>query len=86
VVFGGLVGALAATAIQEPVAGGVVAGVIGALIGTWGGYALRMRASKAVGRDLPVALAESALALLLAVAAVAQLHQGIVIDLKRGAF
>lgn len=84
-VFGALVGALAATAIYEPVAGGVVAGGLGALIGTYGGYALRMAGARLVGRDLPVAITESAVALTLAIVAVWQLHVGIMIDLKRGA-
>lgn len=85
-VFGALVGALAAAAIQQPVAGGLLAGVIGAAIGTWGGYALRMWGARRVGRDLPVALAESALALALAVVSVWELHQGIAWDIQRGAF
>jgi uncharacterized membrane protein len=85
IVFGALVGALAATAIFEPVAGGVLAGAGGALIGTWGGYAARMWGARRLGRDLPVALSESALALLLAVAAIWELHLGVLVDLKRGA-
>jgi uncharacterized membrane protein len=85
VVFGGLVGALAATSIYEPAAGGILAGVLGALAGTWGGYALRMALARRLGRDLPVALAESALAVVLAIVAVAQLHKGVLLDLKRGA-
>lgn len=85
-VFGALVGALAAAAIQQPVAGGLLAGVIGAAIGTWGGYALRMWGARRVGRDLPVALTESALALGMAVLAVWELHQGIAWDIQRGAF
>ena len=84
-VFGALVGALAATAIYEPVAGGILTGVVGAAVGAWGGYALRTVFARRLGRDLPVALAESAVVLLLALFAVAQLHKGILIDLKRGA-
>lgn len=85
-VFGALVGALAAKAIQEPIAGGILIGVIGAAIGTWGGYAGRTWGAKRVGRDLPVALAESALAIALAVLSVWQLHQGIAWDIQRGAY
>ncbi len=85
VVFGGLVGALAAHAISEPLAGGILVGVIGSLIGTWGGFAARRWGAMKVGNDLPVALLESALAILLAGAAVWKLHSGILIDLKRGA-
>lgn len=85
-VLGGLVGALAAWAIREPVAGGILTGVVGAAIGTWGGYTVRMWAAKLAGRDLPVGLTESAVALGLAVLAVWELHQGIAWDLRRGAF
>ena len=84
-VFGGLVGALAAGAIVQPVAGGVLAGVAGAAIGTWGGYALRMWSARRIGRDLPIALAESALALGLALSAVWHLHVDILSDRVRGA-
>lgn len=85
VVFSSLVGALAATAIYQPLAGGILAAVAGAAVGMWGGYALRMSSARTLGRDLPVALTESAMALLLAVWAVWNLHQGVLIDLKRGA-
>lgn len=84
-VFGGLVGALAANAILQPVAGGVLTGVAGAAVGTWGGYALRSRGAQLARRDLPVALAESALALGLAIYAVGQMHMEILSDRVRGA-
>ncbi len=84
-VFGALVGALAATATYEPAAGGILAATLGTLAGTWGGYALRTAAARRLGRDLPVALTESALALALAVFAVHQIHKGVVADLIRGA-
>ena len=74
IVFGALVGALASRGVFEPLAGGIIFGVIGALIGTYGGHRVRMYWSKALGRDLPIALSESALALLLAVFACWQLH------------
>lgn len=77
-VFGALVGALAARGVFEPVAGGIIFGVIGALIGTYGGHRVRMYWSKALGRDLPAALTESALALALAVVACWQLEQTLV--------
>jgi uncharacterized membrane protein len=77
-VFGALVGALASRAVFEPVAGGIIFGVIGALIGTYGGHRVRVYWSKAMGRDLPAALSESALALLLAVFACWQLHETMV--------
>ena len=84
-VFGGLVGALGATAISEPIAGGILAGVAGAVIGTYGGYAARRWGAERMGRDLPVALLESACALALAGLSVWELHQGILLDMKRGA-
>lgn len=73
--FGALVGGLAAHAIVEPVAGGVIFGVVGALIGTYGGYRVRMYWAKSLGRDLPAALGESAIALALAVLTSWQLHK-----------
>ena len=45
-------------------AGGIVAGVMGAVIGTLAGYALRMRLARAFGRDQPAALIEDAIAYL----------------------
>jgi uncharacterized membrane protein len=77
--FGALVGALAAQGTVEPVAGGIIFGVIGAVIGTFGGYRVRMYWSRAIGRDLPVALTESAIALGLAVLACWKAHQFITI-------
>jgi uncharacterized membrane protein len=74
IVFGALVGGLAAHAIIEPVAGGVICGVVGALIGTYGGVRVRRYWANALGRDLPVALLESVIALGLAVATCWQLH------------
>jgi uncharacterized membrane protein len=74
VVFGALVGALAAQGILEPAAGGMIFGVVGALIGTYGGYRVRMYGAKRLGRDLPVALFESGVALALAVFICWQLH------------
>jgi uncharacterized membrane protein len=73
-VFGGLVGALGASGIHQPVAGGVIFGVIGALIGAYGGFRVRMWIAKRLGRDLPVALAESLLALAVAVFVGLKLH------------
>jgi uncharacterized membrane protein len=75
VTFGALVGGLAANGIVEPVAGGVIFGVVGALIGTYGGYRVRMYWAKSLGRDLPAALGESAIALGLALFTCWQLHK-----------
>ena len=50
---------------------GALCGVIGALIGSYGGYLLRRMLTKQVGLpDLPVALAEDVVAILLAIVAV----------------
>lgn len=43
---------------------GLAAGAIGAVIGTLGGYALRMRLAKAFGHDRPAAFIEDAVAYL----------------------
>jgi uncharacterized membrane protein len=50
---------------------GAICGVIGALIGTYGGYLVRRMLTKQVGLpDLPVALAEDVVAILLAMVAI----------------
>ena len=85
VVIGALVGAMVAVAIDEPVAGGIIFGAGGAIIGTWGGFFVRMTVARIFRRDMPAALLESASAIALAVLALARLHQGIVIDLQRAA-
>ncbi len=85
IAFGALVGALAATAVYQPVAGGILTGTAGAAVGTWGGFALRASAARRLGSDLPAAVGESALALGLAVLALWRLHVDILVDLKRGA-
>jgi uncharacterized membrane protein len=76
---------MAAKAIGEPVAGGVVFGTVGAIIGTWGGFFVRMTVARIFRRDLPAALLESASAIALVVFAIAKLHQGIVLDLQKAA-
>ena len=78
IVFGGLVGALAAHAVIEPAVGGAIFGVVGALIGAFGGVRVRMYWAKSVGRDLPVALLESGFALALAVGTCWELHKFLV--------
>ncbi|WP_331375907.1 DUF4126 domain-containing protein [Sinorhizobium chiapasense] len=65
IVSGGFCGAVIGTAGGSPV-GGAVAGVIGAIIGTLGGYEARKRLGLAIGKDLPVALLEDLIAILLA--------------------
>lgn len=60
-------GALCGAALGAPgqaLLGGLLAGAVGALVGTLGGYEVRTRAAKAIGgRDLPIALIEDAIAI-----------------------
>ena len=72
--FGILVGALAAHALQEPWAGGMIFALLGVLVGAFGGVRLRLWAAKQFGRDLPAALLESAFALACALFAAYKLH------------
>ena len=72
--FGALTGVLASRTLAEPLAGGVLFGLSGTLIGTYGGHRLRMVTAKWLGRDLPVGLCESALALGLALLAAHELR------------
>lgn len=65
-VFGGLVGALAATAERGPALEGVILGVIGAALGAFVGFMLRRFFAQQCGRDLPVAIIEDGIAVLLA--------------------
>ena len=51
---------------------GILAGIVGAIIGTFGGYRVRMRAITAIG-GIPAALIEDAVAIGMAFAAVALL-------------
>lgn len=84
IVFGGIVAGLAAHATLAPTAGGVLFGVVGALIGAFGGIRLRLWAAKKIGRDLPVALAESAFALGLALYSAWQYHMYYVLQQANG--
>jgi uncharacterized membrane protein len=84
-VFGALAGALGAHAMLEPVAGGLILGVSGALIGAYGGFYARRAAARWAGRDLPVALCGSLLALFFAFWAARTLHQEAVIEGLAGA-
>jgi uncharacterized membrane protein len=43
--------------------GTLVAGVLGAIVGTLGGYELRTRLATIIGKDLPIALLEDAIAI-----------------------
>jgi uncharacterized membrane protein len=73
-VFAAFAGTLAARSIDQPVAGGIIFALVGALIGIYGGYRLRMWTARMFGWDLPAALLESALALALAITAAWKLH------------
>ena len=61
-----VMGALSGAALAAPVGGwiaGLVAGIVGAIAGTFAGAELRGRLSRAVGKDLPIALLEDGVAI-----------------------
>lgn len=64
-VSGAFAGAIIGTAGGAPIAG-LVAGIVGAAIGTYGGAEVRSRLAGTFGRDLPAALIEDAVAIVLA--------------------
>ena len=64
-VSGAFTGAIIGT-VGGALIAGLIAGVIGAAIGTYGGAEVRARLAGAFGRDLPAALIEDAVAILLA--------------------
>ncbi len=67
IISGALCGAALGTAGQSMI-GGLVAGAIGAVMGTLGGYEFRSRLVEAIGgRDLPIALLEDAIAIIAAI-------------------
>lgn len=65
IISGGFSGAVIGTA-QGSLVGGAIAGAVGAVIGTLGGYEARKRLAAMIGKDLPVALLEDLVAILLA--------------------
>ena len=66
--LGATVGAIVATALKRPIAGGAAMGAAGALAGTYGGFYLRQGLTKGAGlADLPVAISGDAAAVALAV-------------------
>jgi uncharacterized membrane protein len=70
VVLGGLVGAIVAAGLNGSEFEGIILGVGGALIGTFGGFLVRREIVLRVGcKDLPVALAEDLSAIVCAVLA-----------------
>jgi len=86
VLFGAVAGALAAHAQAQPAAGGVVFGVVGVLIGAYGGVSLRMRLAHKLGKDWPVGVGESAVALGLAVLAAMMIHNDLALEAARRTF
>jgi uncharacterized membrane protein len=60
--MGGLAGA-AVGAAHDMLVPGLIAGIVGAAIGTYGGAACRAALARGFGRDLPAALIEDAVAL-----------------------
>ena len=73
IVTGGLCGA-ALGAPSQALIGGLLAGAVGAVAGTLGGYEFRARLVRAIGgNDLPIALLEDVIAIGLAVLIVSRL-------------
>jgi uncharacterized membrane protein len=77
IAFGILVASLMWKLENQPVAGGVVIGIVGALIGTVLGYRVRMGLARKIGRDWPVGIAESMLVLVVSIAMVWDMHTGL---------
>ncbi|MFL9956438.1 DUF4126 domain-containing protein [Paraburkholderia nemoris] len=73
IVLGGLSGA-AIGAAHGGLVGGLIAGVVGAVIGTLGGARVRAALARTLGRDLPAALIEDAVAIVGAVVIVMALR------------
>ena len=70
VVVGGLIGAIVAAGLNGSEFEGIILGVGGALIGTFGGFLVRRELVLRLGsKDWPVALVEDASAILFAVLA-----------------
>jgi len=69
---GALVGATVGATFGS-IAVGLIAGALGAIAGTYGGALLRGRLAKGFGKDLPAALTEDAIAILLSVVLVTRL-------------
>jgi uncharacterized membrane protein len=63
-VVGGLIGAIVADGLDGSGLEGVILGVLGALVGTFGGYLIRRDLVQRLGwKDMPVALAEDGIAI-----------------------
>ncbi len=72
VITGSLAGAAVGAASQSLILG-LVAGAIGAVAGTLGGAAVRSKLAGIFGKDLPAALIEDAVAIILAIIVVTRL-------------
>lgn len=73
-VFGGLVGAILATAFRRPLLGGIGLGAVGAVAGSYGGFYARRGLTTGAGLpDMPVALSGDVAAVMLAVRSLARL-------------
>jgi len=74
VVFGGLVGAILATAFRRPLLGGIGLGALGAVAGSYGGFYARRGLTTGAGLpDMPVALSGDVAAVMLAVRSLGRL-------------
>ena len=63
-IFGGLVGAIIATALHGSLLEGIILAVVNAFLGAFGGYFLRKMIGERTGwPDLPIAFAEDAVAI-----------------------
>ena len=62
IVTGGFCGAVLGI-VSHAFAAGLIAGALGAVAGTFGGYEFRMRLARAIGKDFPAALIEDAIAI-----------------------
>jgi uncharacterized membrane protein len=69
-IFGSLVGSIAATAMRGPALEGAVLGVVGAALGTFAGFMIRRDLVKRIGgADLPIAVTEDLFAVVCTVLA-----------------
>ncbi len=74
IVFGGLVGAIVASAFRRPSLRGFAMGAVGALAGSYGGFYLRKGLTKGAGLpDMPVALSGDLGAVVMAVRSLGRL-------------
>jgi uncharacterized membrane protein len=72
-VLSGAFSGAAVGAARQSLVLGLVAGAVGAVAGTLGGAAVRTKLAEIFGRDLPAALLEDAVAIILAIVVVTRL-------------